>query len=256
METLKKFIFNENQVRVIIDDNNEPLFCGPDVTDILGYPNGRDAIGRHCKKEGVGKYDTPTDSGNQQITFITEGNLYRLILKSNKPEAEPFERFVCDEVLPSIRKKGLYASDSVIEKAIQDPDFIINILTELKSERAAKENLRITTELQARELKEAAPKVEYYHEVLQSENLILTNVIAKDLGMSAVRLNKILHANRIIYKSGDTWVLYEKYQNKGYTRTRTHTYTDEFGIRKTQIHNYWTEKGREFVIEFIKSLHK
>jgi phage antirepressor YoqD-like protein len=103
-------------------------------------------------------------------------------------------------------------------------------------------------------VKTQAPKAQYYDEVLQSESLITTTVIAKDLGMTAQKLNKILHDNKIIYNSNGTWVLYEKHQNKGYTQTKTHTYIDDHGVERTQIHTYWKEPGRRAVITFVKTL--
>ncbi len=115
-----------------------------------------------------------------------------------------------------------------------------------------RENLRIANDLQARELKEAAPKVEYCNEVLKSESLITTTVIAKELGMSAPSLNRLLHSCGIIYKSGKTWVLYHRYQNKEYTDTRTHSFVDNHGVQRTEIHTYWTEKGRMFIHSFVK----
>ena len=102
------FTFKSNSVRVITDVNQEPWFCANDVCDILGYSNPRDAISKHCKQGGVAKRDTPTKSAVQEMTFINEPNLYRLIIKSRKPEAEPFEAWVFEEVLPQIRKTGKY----------------------------------------------------------------------------------------------------------------------------------------------------
>lgn len=102
------FTFKSNSVRVITDKNQEPWFCANDVCDILGYSNSRDAISKHCKTGGVAKRDTPTKSAVQEMTFINEPNLYRLIIKSRKPEAEPFEAWVFEEVLPQIRKTGKY----------------------------------------------------------------------------------------------------------------------------------------------------
>ena len=102
------FTFKSNSVRVITDKNQEPWFCANDVCDILGYSNSRDAISKHCKAGGVAKRDTPTKSAVQEMTFINEPNLYRLIIKSRKPEAEPFEAWVFEEVLPQIRKTGKY----------------------------------------------------------------------------------------------------------------------------------------------------
>ena len=106
------FNFHNFPVRTITDPKGEIWFCGTDVCNILGYVNPRDAISKHCKVGGVAKRDTPTTSGNQEITFINEPNLYRLIIKSRKPEAERFEAWVFEEVLPQIRKTGSYSQNT------------------------------------------------------------------------------------------------------------------------------------------------
>lgn len=106
------FNFHNSPVRTITDPKGEIWFCGTDVCNILGYVNPRDAISKHCKVGGVAKRDTPTTSGNQEITFINEPNLYRLIIKSRKPEAERFEAWVFEEVLPQIRKTGSYSQNT------------------------------------------------------------------------------------------------------------------------------------------------
>ena len=105
------FNFHNSPVRTITDPKGEIWFCGTDVCNILGYVNPRDAISKHCKVGGVAKRDTPTTSGNQEITFINEPNLYRLIIKSRKPEAERFEAWVFEEILPQIRKTGSYSQN-------------------------------------------------------------------------------------------------------------------------------------------------
>ena len=102
------FTFATQAVRIHLDEQGEPWFCAPDVCDVLGYPNNRDAIARHCLAKGVVKRDTLTAKGQQSLTFINEGNLFRLILKSRKPQALAFEQVVCDEILPQIRKTGRY----------------------------------------------------------------------------------------------------------------------------------------------------
>ncbi|THA05952.1 BRO family protein [Rodentibacter pneumotropicus] len=115
----QSFNFNSNPVRVILDPNQEPWFCGTDVCDILGYKNAPDALSKHCKQGGIAKRYTPSecdiakrDSTSRarkgQEMDINEPNLYRLIIKSRKPEAEPFEAWVFEEVLPQIRKTGKY----------------------------------------------------------------------------------------------------------------------------------------------------
>ena len=105
------FNFHNSPVRTITDPKGEIWFCGTDVCNILGYQNSRKALQDHCKEAGVTKRYTPTTSGNQEITFINEPNLYRLIIKSRKPEAERFEAWVFEEVLPQIRKTGSYSQN-------------------------------------------------------------------------------------------------------------------------------------------------
>ena len=122
-QLIKNFDFNGHGVRVITNEENQVFFVAKDVCDVLNYSNSRDAIAKHCKKEGVAICDTPTESGIQQMTIINEGNLYRLVLKSKKKEAEKFESWVCDEVLPTIRKTGKY--DATQPKVMSIEELII-----------------------------------------------------------------------------------------------------------------------------------
>lgn len=101
------FRFEAREVRTIVIDD-QPWFCAADVCEVLGYANSRQAIQKNCRPEGVSVRDTLTRGGKQALTFIAEGNLYRLIIKSRKEEAQRFEAWVCDEVLPAIRKHGSY----------------------------------------------------------------------------------------------------------------------------------------------------
>lgn len=110
MTNIIQFRFNAQEVRTIADDKGEPWFAAADVCTVLGYRNTSDAIAKHCRDKGIAKRDTPTSSGIQAMTFINEGNLYRLIVKSRKPEAEKFEQLVMEEILPTIRKTGRYES--------------------------------------------------------------------------------------------------------------------------------------------------
>lgn len=107
-------------------------------------------------------------------------------------------------------------------------------------------------ELQQAELQKQAPKVAYYEEVLQSESTYNTNQIAKELGMSAVTLNRKLQSLKIQYRQGGTWLLYHQYQNKGYTKTKTHTYTDTKGVTQTSMQTVWTEAGRAFIHNLLQ----
>lgn len=102
-------VFNNEQFGQVrmLEESGTVLFCGADIAKALGYVNPRKALSDHCK--GVTKRDTPTASGVQEMSFIPEGDVYRLIVRSNLPAAEQFERWVMDEVLPTIRKTGTYA---------------------------------------------------------------------------------------------------------------------------------------------------
>lgn len=99
------------------------LFCGSDVAKALGYSIPSKAVNAHCR--GVSKMEVPTNGGNQTMLFIPEGDVYRLITHSKLPAAEQFERWVFDEVLPSIRKNGAYMTDATLEQALISPDFLI-----------------------------------------------------------------------------------------------------------------------------------
>ncbi len=104
------FSFQSTDIRTFADDHGEPWFCANDVCKVLGYTNSRKAISDHCRDRGVTKRYTPSRSCDQEMTFINEGNLYRLIIKSKKPEAEKFEIKVMEEILPAIRKTGSYVA--------------------------------------------------------------------------------------------------------------------------------------------------
>lgn len=109
---VNNFCFESSKVRVMIGKNGEPWFIAKDVCDILGYPRSSQAVRQHCRSKGVFLKDTLTSGGNQKLLLIDEGNLYRLVIKSNKPESERFEEWVFEEVLPAIRRTGRYESPS------------------------------------------------------------------------------------------------------------------------------------------------
>lgn len=236
---------NENfgEIRVA-EVNGEPWFCASDVCRTLGYYDGRKAVQTYCKPKGVSKRNTLTKGGNQQLTYINEGNLYRLITHSKLPSAEQFETWVFDEVLPSIRKHGAYMSSEVIEKTLTDPDFLIKLATELKNEKQARLEAQKQIELQS-------SKVKYYDEVLTSENTYTTSQIAKELGIGAPTLNQKLKELHVQYKQNGSWLLYFKYQNKGYTKSQTLTFKDKDGKTITKLNFKWTEKGREFIHKIL-----
>ena len=130
-------VFNSEQfgnIRVAVADNGNPIFCARDVATALGYKNPNDAISKHCK--GIAfRYPLPTDGGEQLVRFITEGDMYRLIASSKLESAQRFETWVFDDVLPSIRSHGMYATPQTVEQMLNDPDTMIATLKALKAER-------------------------------------------------------------------------------------------------------------------------
>jgi len=236
-------------IRVIMNENSEPLFVANDIAKSLGYTNPRKAVADHCKSRGVTKRDIPINGVNQTVTFIDESNLYRLVMRSNLPDVEPYQDWVCDEVLPSIRKHGAYMTDAKIEEIISDPDTIIRLATQLKAERAEKERLALTMNEQSKQLKLQAPKVEYCDKVLSSEGLLTVTMIADNLGISEIKLNRLLKEWKIQYQESGTYHLYTKYRDKGYTEHKPYPYTDSLGRPKTRQHMYWTERGKMFILD-------
>lgn len=189
---------NFGEVRTI-DINDKPYFVAVDVARALGYSNPHDAIARHCKgvvkHEGVSininQYGTKT-SQRAMMSFIPEGDIYRLITRSQLPEAEKFETWVFDEVIPSIRKHGLYAMDDLIN----NPDLAIKALTALKEEREKNAKLAAVNE-------ELKPKAQLADAVTGSPYTISVGEMAKILNQNGVdigqnRFYKWLRANGYI----------------------------------------------------------
>ena len=244
MSELQVFNFEELPVRTLTMDD-EPYFVGKDVAEVLGYSNTRDALNKHVdeddKKILTSRNTTLENLPNRGLTAVNESGLYSLIFSSKLESAKRFKRWVTSEVLPAIRKHGIYATDNVIENTLNNPDYIINILTEFKKEREG----RLVAEQQVHELK---PKATYYDLVLQNKSLLSVSKIAKDYGMSARALNKLLHELGVQYKQGDIWLLYAKHQDKGYTHTSTYALDEEH----SKVTTKWTQKGRLFIYDLLK----
>lgn len=237
------FNFKGQEVRTVIIDN-EPYFVGKDVAEILGYKNGSRDINRHVDEEDRQNYQNGT-FGNRGVTIINESGLYSLILSSKLPQAKEFKRWVTSEVLPAIRKHGMYAIDEILE----NPDMAIAALQKLKEERELRLQAQEEVAQKNQIIHELQPKATYYDLILQSESLVAISVIAKDYGMSAKKLNSLLHELKVQFKQGSTWLLYQKYASKGYTQSKTHTIDAE----RSRMHTYWTQKGRLFIYDLLKN---
>ncbi|OCN04750.1 phage antirepressor [Erysipelotrichaceae bacterium MTC7] len=228
----------------------QPYFVGKDVADILGYSNTRKALIDHVDKEDKDDVTIRDAIGrNQTMTAINESGLYSLILSSKMPNAKKFKRWVTNEVLPAIRKHGLYATDDLIA----NPDLAIAAFTALKEEREKNKELMAAVAIGQQQIAEMKPKATYYDVVLKCRDAVNISVIAKDYGWSAMRMNEYLHEKGIQYKQGTIWLLYQKYAPNGYTKTNTHIYEDSKGIQHTKVHTKWTQKGRLFIYEQLKA---
>ena len=151
--------------------NNEPYFMLADVCRVLEIKNSRD-IKNRLNSKGVGTTDILTKGGKQQATFINESNLYKLAFTSRKKEAEEFTEWVTSEVLPTIRKTGGYLTPEKVEEVLSNPDTIIKLATDLKEERAKRQEAEALLQV-------AKPKVVFADSVANSENTILIGELAK-----------------------------------------------------------------------------
>ena len=221
--------------------DSKPYFPAAECAALLGYNQPVHAISRHCK--GCTFHTVLTAGGFQKKKYIPEGDLYRLIIRSKLPAAVRFESWICDEILPTIRKHGAYATYDTLDELLRSPKFAQTLINNLEKERANYTSLEaIATEM--------APKALYCELVLQSKSLVPVSLIAKDYGMSAARFNTLLHGIGVQYKISGTWLLYQKHADMGYTQTRTYY----VGEKIAAMHTCWTQKGRLFLYGQLKCI--
>lgn len=233
-------------VRTAVIDG-EPFFVGKDVAVILGYSNPQKALRDHVDEEDKTVNNSFTVNGTKGI-LINESGLYSLILSSKLPNAKKFKRWVTSEVLPSIRRYGMYATDDLIA----NPDLAIAAFTALKEERERRMELEEVAAVQKQQIAEMKPKATYYDVVLRCKDAVNISVIAKDYGWSAQKMNEYLHQKGVQFKQSDIWLLYQKHAGCGYTKTNTHIYEDSCGCEHTKVHTKWTQKGRLFIYSLLK----
>ena len=221
------------EIRTIQNDNGI-LFCGSDVARALGYARPADAISAHCK--GVCVLPTPSAGGVQNTKFITEGDIYRLIAHSKLPGAERFEKWVFDEVLPSIRKNGAYMTEDVLEQALTSPDFLIELANRLKAEKAKNAQLTVSNQIMQ-------PKADYF-DLLVDRNL-LTGIrdTAKELGVKQNEFVNFLLNKGYLYRNKKGKLRpYAPYVDSGLFELKEFV-NDKTGYTDTQT--MITPKGKE-----------
>ena len=223
-------IFNNEQfgqVRVITKDG-EPWFVGKDVAEILGYKDTDYAIRAHVDEEDKLIRGFTGSGQNRNMICINESGLYSLILSSKLPGAKQFKKWVTSDVLPSIRKHGMYATDELIN----NPDLLIAAATKIKEERQAR--------LEAEKLRD---------KLIHQNKLYTTSEIAKELGLkSATKLNGLLAEKKIQYKQNKTWLLYSKYADCGYVSIKQ----DILDSGHIIYDRKWTGKGRDFILNLFE----
>ncbi|HBG8448816.1 TPA: phage antirepressor KilAC domain-containing protein [Clostridioides difficile] len=186
--------------------------------------------------------------------FLTESGVFKLIFTSRKEEAERFQDWVTDEVLPTIRKHGGYLTDLKIEEILSNPDTIIKLATDLKEERAKRKSLEETNNKQQQIIGELKPKADYTDLILRNKGLVTITQIAKDYGMSGKAMNKRLNELGIQFKQSGQWLLYSDYQAKGYTHSETIDIVRADGTSDIKMNTKWTQKGRLMIYKKLKSI--
>ena len=214
------------QIRTV-EINGKPYFNANDVASALGYCNTNDAVRRHCR--GCVKHDTPTTSGIQPITFIPEGDIYRLVMRSKLPGAERFESWVCDDVLPSIRKNGSYELPKTYAEALR----------ELADKAEQVERLAI-------ENQELKPKAEFFDAVTDSKDAFDMKNVANvlDMGIGRNNLFKFLRDQKILMSDNRP---YQDYIDRGYFRVIEQKYDKGYGETGISIKTLVFQKGVDFI---------
>ena len=249
--------------------SDEPLFCLVDICKVLEL-NNTSMAKRKLKATGIKIFEVRSELTNKHgktiafmdnLTFISEQNLYRLIMRSTKPMAEPFQDWVCGEVLPSIRKHGGYIlthegdtdedirrrAEEVLKATLEQKDKLIREQNMLLGQK----NKQLTE--QETEIDRLLPKALYADNVLDSISCYTTTQIAKELGMTVQELNRLLCAERVQYYQSGQYMLYAEYAHRGLAKSRTHF--DLFVGRDTvctRMYLVWTEKGRKFIHQKVK----
>lgn len=237
-------VFNNPEVGEVrtIEENGAILFCGSDVAKALGYTNPSKAINDHCRGDLTKRYPIVDALGRTQgAIFIPESDLYRLVFSSKLPTAEKFTDWVTKEVLPSIRKTGGYAL----------PKDYPSALRALADAEETKLRLLAENQQQAQVIADFEPIRQYVDTILESKGTMATSQFAADYGLTAQKLNKILHDGGIQRNVNGQWLLYAKHMGRGYTKSKTIQIIRSDGRPDTIMQTQWTQKGRLMIHEIL-----
>ena len=237
-------VFNNpefGEVRTI-EESGAILFCGSDVVKALGYTNPSKALNDHCRGDLTKRYPIVDALGRtQEAIFIPESDLYRLVFSSKLPTAEKFTDWVTEEVLPSIRKTGGYALPKDYPAALRA----------LADAEEIKLRLLAENQQQAQVIADFEPIRQYVDTILESKGAMATSQIAADYGLTAQKLNKILHEGGVQRNVNGQWLLYAKYMGRGYTKSKTIQIMRSDGRPDSIMQTQWTQKGRLMIHEIL-----
>ena len=252
-------IFENNQFGQIrtAGTSEEPLFCLSDICRVLELQIGNTK--KRLNERGIYSINTPTYNQFgaeviQEMVYVNEQNLYKVIMRSDTPQAEAFQDWVCGEVLPSIRKNGGYIATSeeddaemILAKALKVADATIK----RKEQQLLEQKKQIDKQIKT--INKMKPLAEYCSEVLQSDSTYTLTQVSKDLGFKSVYKFLDWANKNILYKQSNQWMPTAKYSDKGLFRTRTTKYFKSDGTIGTKMSTVVTEKGREFLHNIISN---
>lgn len=213
-----------------------PMFCLADLCRVLEIGNASD-VKRRLDEDGVVPIEVIDSLGRKQLaSFVNEKNLYKLIMRSDKPQAESFQDWVCGDVLPELRRTGTYSTRESYK--ISDP------IERAKAWIEEQKQLLLAQD----KAEQNQDKADYCDKVLSTDQLFTTKMIAIDYGMTAAEFNRLLEAMSIQYKQGKHWYLYKKYLDKGLVGTETYLLNTPKEVAMTMK---WTQRGRKFLYDFL-----
>ena len=221
-------------IRIVSNEQGEPMFCAKDVCDALKFNNSRDAVRNHVETEDVEKIYTPTKGGKQLMNYVNESGLYALVLFSRLEGAKRFKHWVTSEVLPSIRKQGGY----MIARTDESDEVIL---------ARALAIMQATLQRRDEQIAKLQPRADYADHVLDSVSCFTVTQIGKELNMTGHDLNMLLCQMRIQYVQSGQYLLYADYARQGLAKNRTFEFHSPDGELKTRTYLVWTERGRDFI---------
>lgn len=255
-ENLKVFDYKNNKIRTVKLDG-KPWFILKDICGVLGMDTSQlKKVADRLEDDEKARTQITTPGGVQESWVVNESGLYNIVLRSDKPEAKPFRKWVTSEVLPSIRENGAYITPAKLNELLCRPESVIEMLTTLSEEQKKNAELTAKNKKLAKENEYMAPRADYCDNVLKSTTVTyLPTDIAKEYGWSAVKLNKVLHELKIIQKVGKNWHLYSHLDGQGLVEYKETEYYDHIhGMMNSSSTMYWTERGKAYIYNRLKKL--